>query len=85
MMDAASLQVIAFEVREATLAGVLVWDLDLHHPHLPFPCTLQQYADYALQAGAVQLPQQFQRWVPGLYCQDCTAYGTRIVLPEVQG
>lgn len=49
-----------------------MWDLDLHHPHLPFPCTLQQYVDHALQTGAVQLPQQFQRWVPGLYCQEFT-------------
>lgn len=54
----AGLQVIALEVSSA---GVLVWDLDLKHPGLQFPCTLQQYAGHALQSGTIDLPPQFQR------------------------
>jgi hypothetical protein len=54
-------QVIALEVRPQS--GVaLVWDIDLQHPRLPFPCSLQQYAQHALQAHSIKLPQQYQRW-----------------------
>lgn len=42
-------------------SGVLVWDLDLKHPTLQFPCTLQQYAQHALQAESIELPPHYAR------------------------
>lgn len=43
----------------------LVWDLDLQAPQLQqqqqFPCTLQQYAQHALQAATYDLPPHLQR------------------------
>lgn len=55
-------QVIALEMCPQQ-SGVLVWDLDLQHPTLQFPCTLQQYAQHALQADSIELPPQYARYV----------------------
>jgi hypothetical protein len=59
MVSCAALQVIALKV--CPESGVLVRDLDLSHPTLQFPCSLQQYAQEALQADTIQLPQHYQR------------------------
>lgn len=61
--------------------GALIWDLDLDHPDLGFPCTLQDYAQHALQSSSVELPEQFQRCACVLLLSPClVGVGTSVLL-----
>jgi len=60
-----------------------VWDLDLKHPGLQFPCTLQQYAGHALQSGTIDLPPQFHRCVLAEHaCSACHLCCVSSLLPQ---